>query len=289
MAKTLDGVIVKSVGGVFRVKTASGKTLRCFSRGILKRGDDKLYVGDRVLLKEDKGTYYIADVYPRRNLLIRPYVANVDAIAIVVANLPKCDWVMVDKLMLSGEVHGIPVVIICNKSDLDTSNYEYATKVYGSMATVYSVSAETGEGVEQLAQDLHGVVCLAGQSAVGKSSLLNRLTDLNQETGGLSKIDRGRNTTRHIELFEVNDHLAVMDTCGFSLLEPEDVEDRELSLYYPDMVALGRCKYTLCTHTSEPDCVVRQAVEQGKLDSGRYERYIEIVNELKERRIKEYD
>ena len=288
MAKTLDGLIVKSVGGVFRVK-AGGKTLRCFSRGILKRGDDKLYVGDKVLLKEDKGTYYIADVYPRKNLLIRPYVSNVDAIAIVVASVPKCDWVMVDKLLLSGEVHGIPVVIICNKSDLDTANYEYACRVYGSMAKVYSVSAETGEGVEQLSRELSGVVCLAGQSAVGKSSLLNALADMSQETGGLSKIQRGRNTTRHIELFEVNDHLAVMDTCGFSLLEPEDVEDRELSLYYPDMVALGRCKYTLCTHTSEPECVVRQAVEDGRLDKGRYERYVEIANELTQRRKNEYD
>lgn len=288
MAKTLDGVIVKSVGGIFRVK-AKGKTYRCFSRGILKRGEDKLYVGDNVLLKEDKGTFYIADVYPRRNLLIRPYVANVDAIAIVVAPVPKCDWVMVDKLLLSGEVHGIPVMLICNKCDLDDDNYAYAKRVYGELAKIYRVSAETGEGVDDLERELNGVVCLAGQSAVGKSSLLNRLADMRQETGGLSKIDRGRNTTRHIELFEVNDHLSVMDTCGFSLLEPEDVEDRELSLYYPDMVALGRCKYTLCTHTTEPDCVVKQAVEQGRLDQGRYERYVEIAKELTERRKNEYD
>ena len=283
----LQGVITKSVGGVFRVQ-AGDKVLRCQARGILKR-DDKLYVGDHVCLQQEKGVWYIASVLARRNLLIRPYVANVDCLAIVVAPLPQCDWGMVDKLLLAGEVHGIPVAIVCNKADLGLENYRYATAVYGAMAKVYSVSTATGEGVAALFDSLGGVVCLAGQSAVGKSSLLNAFADLGQQTGELSRIQRGRNTTRHIELFSLREDLQVMDTCGFSLLEPEDVKDAELALYYPDFVRLGRCRYNMCTHTAEPDCVVKQAVQQGELDSGRYQRYVALYNELVERRKNSYD
>lgn len=285
--KSIEGIIVKSVGGIFKVQTAT-KTYKCTARGILKR-DDKLYVGDRVVLREERGTYYVYDLLPRKNLLIRPYVSNVDCLAVVIAPVPLCDWVMVDKMLLAGEVHGIRVVLICNKADLDDANYTYAKKVYADLADVYSVSAETGKGVAELAKNLSGVVCLAGQSAVGKSSLMNALADIGQETGGLSKIQRGRNTTRHIELFGIREDLRIMDTCGFSLLEPEDVKEGELALYYPDFVRLGRCKFHGCTHTAEPECVVKEAVEKGALDRGRYERYVAIYNELVERRKNSYD
>jgi len=285
--KTLEGTIIKAVGGIFKVQTAA-KTYKCTARGILKR-DDKLYVGDRVVLAEERGTWYIQSVLPRRNLLIRPYVSNVDCLAVVISPVPQCDWVMVDKMLLSGEVHGIRVALVCNKSDMDHDLYDYACRVYGDMADVYRVSAETGEGIHSLGAALGGVVCLAGQSAVGKSSLMNALADVDCETGGLSKIQRGRNTTRHIELFRVREDLCIMDTCGFSLLEAEDVKDSELALYYPDFVRLGRCKYNMCTHTQEPDCVVKAAVAAGTLDEGRYQRYLTIYNELVERRKNSYD
>ena len=285
--KSEEGIIVKSVGGIFKVKTAS-KTYKCTARGILKR-DDKLYVGDHVILREERGVWYVYDVKPRKNVLIRPYVANVDCLAVVIAPVPLCDWLMVDKMLLAGEVHGIRVVLICNKSDLGNEHYAYAKRVYDGLAEVYAISAETGEGVADLAAALTGVVCLAGQSAVGKSSLMNALADLNQQTGGLSKIQRGRNTTRHIELFEVRRDLCMMDTCGFSLLEAEDVKEGELSLYYPDFVRLGRCKFHGCTHTAEPECVVKDAVNRGELDEGRYTRYVTIYNELVERRKNSYD
>ena len=285
--KRVEGIIVKSVGGIFKVKTAN-KTYKCTARGILKR-DDKLYVGDHVILQEERGTYYVHELLPRKNLLIRPYVSNVDCLAVVIAPVPECDWIMVDKMLLAGEVHGIRVVLICNKSDLGEEHYRYASRVYGDLAEVYSICAESGEGVAVLASALSGVVCLAGQSAVGKSSMMNALADLNQETGGLSKIQRGRNTTRHIELFEIRDDLCIMDTCGFSLLEPEDVKEGELALYYPDFVRLGRCKFHGCTHIAEPECVVKDAVARGDLDEGRYNRYVAIYNELVERRKNSYD
>ena len=285
--KRIEGIIVKSVGGIFKVQTAT-KAYKCSARGILKR-DDKLYVGDHVVLAEERGTYYIAEVLPRRNLLIRPYVSNVDCLAIVIAPVPECDWVMVDKMMLAGEVHGIRVALVCNTADIGDEMYRYACRVYGDLADVYLISAETGEGVQALAQSLSGVVCLAGQSAVGKSSLMNALADLGQQTGELSRIQRGRNTTRHIELFPIHEHLSIMDTCGFSLLEAEDVRAEELALYYPDFVRLGRCKFNMCTHTAEPECVVKQAVASGAVDEGRYERYFTIYNELVERRKNTYD
>ena len=286
--KEISGTIIKAVGGIFRVRTES-KVYRCQARGLLKRGDEKLYVGDKVLLGEEKGVLYIREVLPRKNHLIRPYVCNIDCLAVVIAPLPVCDWVLVDKLLLTGEVHGIPVVLLCNKSDMGGEVYEYACRVYGDLAEVYSISAETGEGIDTLKEKLKGVVCFAGQSAVGKSSIMNALADLGQETGELSKIQRGRNTTRHIELFQLNDQLSVMDTCGFSLLESEDVEPEDLALYYRDFVRLGRCKYNMCRHLAEPECTIKAAATSGKLDQGRYERYKTIYQVLLERRNKNYD
>lgn len=285
--KQTQGLVVKSVGGIHHVKVAS-KVYRCQARGILKR-NDKIYVGDMVSLQEERGVYYIANVLPRRNLLTRPYVSNVDCLAVVIAPLPVCDWGMVDKMMLASAYHGVDIVLVCNKNDLGLSEYQYALRVYGSMARVYSVSTQTGEGVDELFAALRGVVCLAGQSAVGKSSLMNAFADLGQATGDLSRIKRGRNTTRHIELFSLREDLQVMDTCGFSLLEPEDVSEAELALYYPDFVALGRCKFAMCTHLAEPECVVKQAVQEGVLDRGRYERYVALYNELAQRRKNNYD
>ena len=130
------------------------------------------------------------------------------------------------------------------------------------------------------------MVCFAGQSAVGKSSLLNRLCEAGQEVGGLSKIDRGRNTTRHIEIFNLFDDVYAVDTCGFSLFDLQDIDERDLALYYPDFLELGRCKYNMCAHKDEPECKVKEAVAKGLLDEGRYKRYLAIYEEIKENRLK---
>lgn len=281
-SKSIEGRVVKGVGGIFKVATAT-KTLKCSARGLLKRGDEKLYVGDYVILKEEKGVWYIDEVKPRKNLLIRPYVSNVDYLMIVIAPLPEPDYVLLDKLLIYCIECDVTPIIVINKCDISNDIFPYVSNVYSSLAKIYSVSASSGEGLDELMSDVKGTVCFAGQSAVGKTSLLNKLLDLELETGELSKIQRGRNTTRHIEIFKYKD-LEIVDTCGFSMYELSDFNEYDLYAYYPDFSSLGRCKFSTCTHTKEPDCVVKQAVEKGILDKGRYERYVAIYKEIEELR-----
>lgn len=286
MDKRLQGKIVKGVAGVFQVRTAMGN-FRCSARGILKRGEEKLYVGDNVVLCQEKGVWYVADVLPRKNLLTRPYVSNVDVLLILVAATPAPDYALVDKLLVFCEEYGIRAQIVVNKCDESDKEAVYAEKTYGAYYPVSRISAQTGEGVEALAAALSGNVCLAGQSAVGKTSLMNALLNTCLQVGGLSKIQRGRNTTRHIEIYAVREDLDIYDTCGFSLLSLEGFDEAHLALYYPDFTAHSAgCKFSTCTHTQEPVCAVKDAVKEGKIDKDRYQRYLEIFNEIQENRRK---
>ena len=279
MDKVLNGKVIKGVAGVFSVATEKG-VFRCSARGILKRGEDKLYVGDEVVLKQERGTWYVYDVKPRKNLFTRPYVSNVDKLLILVASAPAPDYVLVDKLLIFCEENKVDAEIVVNKCDISTAEYEYCEKTYGKYYKVHAVSAEKGEGVKELFDDLTGGVCFAGQSAVGKTSLLNALCGLSLEVGGLSKIQRGRNTTRHVEIYKVREDLFVYDTCGFSLLSLEGFDEIELALYYPDFTDRNKCRFSTCTHTKEPDCAVKESVEKGEIDKGRYERYLSIYEEV---------
>ncbi len=281
-SKILEGRIIKGVGGIFKIAT-DNKTLKCSARGLLKRGDDKLYVGDYVILKEEKGVWYIDDVKPRKNLLIRPYVSNVDYLLIVIAPLPEPDYVLLDKLLIYCIECDVTPIIVINKSDIESDLLSYVTKVYCDQAKIYSVSANSGMGLDSLMTEVKGTVCFAGQSAVGKTSLINKLLDLTMETGELSKIQRGRNTTRHIEIFKYKD-MEIVDTCGFSMYELTDFNEYDLYAYYPDFSSLGSCRFSTCTHVNEPDCRVKECVQKGLLDKGRYERYLTIYKEIEELR-----
>jgi len=282
--KILIGKVTKGVGGRYKV-LSDGVLYNCSPRGRIKL-DDKLFVGDNVKIKKEHGNYVIEEILPRTNLLRRPYVANVDLLVIVVASIPEPDWILVDKLLIFAAQYNIPAIICYNKEDLGKDALDYAQRVYSPFVKVITVSALTGQGLSQLQGYFKGVVCFAGQSAVGKSSLLNALCNLKQEIGDLSKIERGRNTTRHIEIFPLTNDNYVVDTCGFSLLELEGINEWELSLYYPDFLEIGKCKFNMCTHRDEPECVVKDNVEIGKIDKGRYERYLSIFEELKETRLK---
>lgn len=279
--KMLEGKVVKGVGGRFKV-LCGGKALNCSARGKLHL-EDKILIGDTVTVAEIRGEYVIVNILPRRNKLIRPPVANIDMLVIVVAPLPATDWVLVDKLLIFAAEYGITPVLCYNKIDLTAAELDYAGKVYGGIADIVAVSALTKEGFDALKERLSGVVCFAGQSAVGKSSLLNLFGE-KQETGDLSRIERGKNTTRHVQLFEIKEGLMIVDTCGFSLLDLEGIKPEEIMLYYSDFLALPKCRYNMCTHTAEPGCEVKAAVEAGTIDKGRYDRYLAIYNEATERR-----
>lgn len=279
----MQGRIIKIVSNVYTVDTENG-VYNCVVRKRIKN-DVKLVVGDIVEVLETCDAFVIDDLYDRKNSLIRPYVANVDVAVIVVSPKPKPDFLLVDKVIVNAIDENIEPIIVCNKSDvskLDLSEYKNSK--------VFYTSAKTEDGIKELKNYLSNkTVCLIGQSAVGKSSLINAMANLNLQTGGLAKkTERGKHTTRQTELIKCDDFW-VIDTCGFSLLNTIDIKPEELRLYYEEFLSYADgCRYHGCTHTTEPDCEIIRRVGVD-IPKGRYERYVEIFKELEEKRRKKYD
>lgn len=291
----MTGRILKGVGGFYYVRTAGGKIYECRARGKFRLEDVKPMPGDMVeFTPQQQGQGGSVDhILPRKNSLVRPMVANIDLLLVVIAaTKPKADLLLVDKLLLYARYCGIPAALAANKADAGPQAATAILKEYaGSGAARFAVSAKTGEGLGELEALLQGkCTCLAGQSAVGKSSLLNALEPgIVLETGGLSrKTDRGRHTTRHAELIPLERLQAtVVDTPGFSILEAMDVEPEALSEYYPEFS--GGCRFAGCLHRAEPDCAVKAALDAGAIPQGRYARYITILEEIMERKEHRYD
>ncbi|HOO22829.1 MAG TPA: ribosome small subunit-dependent GTPase A [Clostridia bacterium] len=262
-------------------------TVVCPARKKVKNKAD-ICVGDFVEVEND----VIERVYEAKNRMIRPYVANIDTLLIVVAKKPRPDWVLVEKLLLNCHIQNIRPIICINKTDLLTEEEKAAWRApYEGEVDIINVSALTGEGLDRLKELIKDqLVCFAGQSAVGKTSLLNALLDKDLEVGELSrKIERGKNTTRHVEIFG-DGEIKVVDTCGFSVLETVDIRHDELMYYYDSFVRLqNECRYPDCTHTTEPDCAVKKAVGNGRINAERYSRYLELFDELKELWRKKYE
>ena len=282
----MKGQIIKAVASKFNVKVGDNVFYDCVIRGTVKKAKE-VYVGDYCEVEDN----VITALYPRKNEMIRPYVANIDALLVVVAPVPKPDWICVEKLILNCHHQNILPAIVLNKIDLCTQQEADAMLApYKNEFTVFSVSAATGEGIGELKDFLDGkLVCFAGQSAVGKSSLINVLGEKDLEVGALSKkISRGKNTTRHVEIYDLDNGRAV-DTCGFSVMDSVEIKYDELVYYYDEFLAFQQdCRYTNCTHTNEPNCAVKKAVEEGKIDRSRYERYRTLYEALKENWLKKY-
>ena len=291
----MRGVIVKGIGGFYYVDTDQGR-YECRARGKFRLQEKTPMVGDEVEIAPEKGKKkgYLQEILPRRNEMLRPPVANVDQFVLVLsASVPKADLLLADKLLIQAARAQVAPLVCLNKCDeADPEILRIVEEEYGALGCPFvRVSAKTGQGLEELSERLAGKLsCFAGQSAVGKSSLLNALLpELELETGGLSrKTDRGRHTTRHAELMRLKNGYA-MDTPGFSLLEVEGMEPDELCQYYPEMKGLEKeCRFAHCLHGAEPDCAVKAALERGEIARGRYERYLTILEELKELKRKRY-
>lgn len=279
--------VIKAVASKFTVMTDDKKRYTCFSRGRVKRDYD-IYVGDYVRIDGIRGnTAIIEEVYPRKNALIRPYISNIDCLIIVVAPVPAPDWVLVDKMIINCYIEGIRPVLCFNKSDLiDRAEIERLFAPYKDEMSCVAASVMTEDGLNELLAVMEGgLSCFAGQSAVGKSSLLNAILgrEAMQVSGLSEKIQRGKNTTRHIEIFDYGAG-RLADTCGFSLLEFGDLLPSELTFYYTDYIKhMPKCRYkNNCAHIGEPDCEVKKQVELGALSAERYQRYTIIYNQLKE-------
>lgn len=244
-------------------------------------------MGDYVEVEGD----VIESVYPRKNVLIRPYVANIDALFIVLAPVPEPDWVLVEKLLLNCRQEGIPAAIVFNKCELmQKEEEERLLAPYRRDADVFFVSAKKQIGLDALASFIEGkTVCFAGQSAVGKTSLVAALGSKDLVVGDLSKrIRRGKNTTRAVEIHDFAGGKLV-DTCGFSVAESIDIKPEELIYYYEDFLKVqNKCRFANCKHISEPGCAVKKMLEEGTFDKDRYERYVKLYRELEERRKKLY-
>ena len=244
-------------------------------------------VGDRVRFTpgegEDNG--WLEEILPRKSEMLRPSVANADMLMLVVASVPHPDMMLIDKLIMRAAKGGMTPALCVNKIDLGGDLAEEIRADYaGTQLRVFAASALTGEGVDTLREAMRGrVTCLAGQSAVGKSSLLNALFGLELETGGLSrKTERGRHTTRRSEMMAM-DGMMVLDTPGLSLLELDEMDPQDFAQLYPEYNELaGECRFQPCLHDREPGCAVHAAVGAGKLSAVRWQRYRELLAEVKE-------
>lgn len=290
----MTGKIIKGIGGFYYVVCENGITYECKAKGVFRNRKIKPLVGDNVeieILDEEKNLGNIEDILPRFNWLNRPAVANVDQTVIIFAvSAPAPNFNLLDRFLINMEQHEVPTVICFNKVDLEgfRQSEDICRSYTKSGYEVLFISAESGYGIDVLEAVIKGkTTVFAGPSGVGKSSTLNSLfPDANVQTGGLSeKIQRGKHTTRHSELMFVGDDTYIMDTPGFSSLYTEGIEAEDLKLYFPEIAAYtGTCKFNMCNHISEPGCLVKEAVSDGRISKMRYDDYVMIYNELKEKR-----
>ena len=292
----MQGIILRGIGSFYYALDDEGTVHTLRAQGKLRRERLKPKVGDRVELTpgDDDEHGWILGILPRKNELVRPPVANIDVIAIVVAAAtPDPDLLLTDRLMLNARRAGIDVRLVINKCDLDPENAQRIADQYrGAGVEPVMVCAGKKEGLDPLREILKGKIhALAGQSGAGKSTLINALYGLNMETGDLSrKIERGKNTTRHCELVPVEGGGMVLDTPGFSLLETELFDPVELKESWPEFEKYeGQCFFQPCYHATEPRCAVRDAVAEGEIDPERHGRYCALLDEMKQRWRERYD
>lgn len=290
----MTGKIIKGIGGFYYVVCENGVTYECKAKGVFRNRKIKPLVGDNVeieILDAEKNLGNIENILPRFNWLNRPAVANVDQTVIIFAvSAPAPNFNLLDRFLINMEQHEVPTIICFNKIDLEgfRQSEDICRSYTKSGYEVLFISAESGYGINTLEAVIKGkTTVFAGPSGVGKSSTLNSLfPDANVQTGGLSeKIQRGKHTTRHSELMFVDDDTYIMDTPGFSSLYTEGIEAEDLKLYFPEIAAYtGTCKFNMCNHISEPGCLVKEAVGDGRISKMRYDDYVMIYNELKEKR-----
>ena len=282
MEKRTTGRILRSLSGFYDVQTKDG-LVTCRGRGSLRKNHQTPLTGDMVEITVEKGKGMVEKILDRRNCFIRPAVANVDALVVFAANVnPVTEPFLIDRVAAIAGDQSVEVILCINKCDLDPALD--LVRIYENAGfTVIRASAETGEGVEQLRSLLRGkLTAFTGNTGVGKSSMLNRLApQLQLATGEVSeKLGRGRHTTRHVELYRLEDDTYVADTPGFSSFDTDmmDVILKEnLQYAFPDFGPyVGSCQFRDCSHRAEPGCAVRAAMEAGKIEATRYSSYLKL-------------
>jgi ribosome biogenesis GTPase / thiamine phosphate phosphatase len=288
-----EGKIIKALSGFYYVANEDG-IVQCRGRGVFRKNKVTPLVGDEVVYQAENDTEgYILEVKDRKNELVRPPIANVDqAILVFSAVEPGFSTTLLDRFLVLVEYNHIEPLICITKMDLTNDEEksrleEYAEDYRKAGYEVIFTSSETSEGLEKLRPHIEGKISVfAGQSGVGKSSLLNAIRpDLELKTDDISShLGRGKHTTRHVELITINNGL-VADTPGFSSLEFTEIEAEELNSCFPDIAEFSEdCKFRGCLHMAEPKCSVKAAVESGILPEYRYEHYKDFLLEIKDRK-----
>ncbi len=290
----MQGKIIKGIAGFYYVNVVESGVYECKAKGVFRKEKIKPLVGDNVrieILDEENKTGNIVEIFPRKNELIRPAVANIDqALVVFAVTKPTPHFNLLDRFLVMMERKEIPVVLCFNKKDIATSpEIAELEAIYEKCGyPIVFTSALEQENIEEIRRLLlKKATAIAGPSGVGKSSLINLLQNqVQMETGTISrKIERGKHTTRHSELIAVDADSYIMDTPGFSSLYVNDFEKEELKYYFREFASYeGQCRFQGCDHVHEPGCAVKEALEEGKIHPIRYKNYLEMYTELKEKK-----
>ena len=290
----MQGKIIKGIAGFYYIYAEDGNVYECKAKGIFRKDNFKPLVGDNVeitVLNEEEKEGSVTSILPRRNSLIRPAVANVDqAFLIFAMENPKPNFLLLDRFLIMMEQQGIPVVICFNKKDVgEKEEMEKLYEIYtGCGYRVVLSSTYEGEGMDEIHEILKGkTTVVAGPSGVGKSSITNCMQgEVQMETGEISKkLKRGKHTTRHSQVIPVEKNTFLVDTPGFSSLYLTDMKEEELRDYFPEFVMYEpQCRFQGCMHIHEPGCAVKEALSEGEISQQRYDNYLALYQELKEKR-----
>jgi len=291
----MQGLIIGNIANLYKIKF-NNKIYAATARGRFKIDENTPVVGDFVdiqIIDEEKQEAVIEKIYTRKTYMKRPKVANVSQIILVISiKEPKPDLLMLDKQLAYSELLNIEPIIVINKIDL-SQEYQEIEKTYKDIGyKVYAVSAKDIYSVRKLKDSLkNNINVLAGNSGVGKSTTINAIFESNiTEEGVISeKSKRGKNTTTDVKLYEIDTNSYIVDTPGFSTFEITEIESKDLWKYFKEFIPeTENCKYIGCNHIKETECGIKYAVEQGKIDPRRYERFCKIYNELKEKEDKKW-
>ena len=288
----MQGLIIENISNLYRIK-AENKIYEATPRGKLKKEDISPVVGDKVeisILDENEKKAVIEEILPRENYIKRPKMSNLEQIVLVIScKNSKPDLLLLDKQLAFAEFLKIKPIIVLNKADLDKKKeFEQIKEVYLKIGyTVIETEAKNLKGIQELKKMLkNNINAFSGNSGVGKSTLINAIFEEKQTLEGeiSQRNKRGKNTTTSIKLYEIDENTYIADTPGFSTFDISEIQYTELDKYFKEFkTEIENCEFVGCTHIKEQNCGIKQAIENGKINQSRYDRYCKIYEELKEK------
>lgn len=288
----MQGLIIENISNLYRIKSEN-KIYEATPRGKLKKEEISPVVGDKVeisILDENEKKAVIEEILPRENYIKRPKMSNLEQIVLVIScKNPKPDLLLLDKQLAFAEFLKIKPIIVLNKADLDKKKeFEQIKEVYSKIGyTVIETEAKNSKGIQKLKSILkNNINAFSGNSGVGKSTLINAIFEEEQTLEGeiSQRNKRGKNTTTSIKLYEIDENTYIADTPGFSTFDISEIQYTELDKYFKEFkTEIEKCEFVGCTHIKEQNCGIKQAIEKGKIDQSRYDRYCKIYEELKEK------